>query len=215
MSIKLEFPANDKRAAKAFGRALLELCGASYELPGELAETVSNEQEPGPLPPPATNEQPDGVDHNGVPFNGEYCGKSKDPFYSNGPQAGQWKKRRGLEQSAYDAWYVDELAKLQGDTPAETEKEDVNTASAFGGPPQPPADNVNQSSGPDSFPPFIQWHSEQVNAGRVTNDTLNEAYEAVGIVMTDLFPPTPPEQIAVHIDKVVHYLVAAGAEPPQ
>ena len=58
----------------------------------------------------AADSSPDGVDHNGVEKNAEFCGNAASPFYGSGKRKGQWKKRQGVADEAYDEWYAEERA---------------------------------------------------------------------------------------------------------
>lgn len=231
MSIKIEFPAGDTRAAELFGSALLQYAGKAD---GCYVPATGGPSEPVEVDTPTAAEQTEQeqrqdardnpidqqTDTKGVPFNGDYCGVSKDPFYASGPRAGQWKKRRStaISEEAYDEWYAGELAKLQG---ADTDEQPpVNTAGAFAGasaggdtappPPPPVADNT-----PADVGTLLKWFAENKTAGRLQDNDLTEAYEAVGITFADMLPPTAPEQLKANIAKVVHFLVSRGAEAPQ
>jgi hypothetical protein len=53
-------------------------------------------------------------DKKGVAFDIKYCAQAADPFYGTGKQAGQWKKRKGVLEETYDAWYSTHLASVSG-----------------------------------------------------------------------------------------------------
>ena len=46
------------------------------------------------------------VDLHGVAFDQAYCARAEEPFYTTGPRSGQWKKKRGVDDAAYDKWYT-------------------------------------------------------------------------------------------------------------
>jgi hypothetical protein len=46
------------------------------------------------------------LDHNGVAKDPRYCGDWSDPFYPSGKHKGAWKKKRGVSESDYAAWYA-------------------------------------------------------------------------------------------------------------
>lgn len=245
--IKVEFPSDDLKAAQLFGTALLQYAG-SLEVPlfgtveqtsGQddgVAQQVAGDVErahpngTGEVPDDGPNDgQPDGaeeqVDTNGVPFNPEYCGKATEPFYNSGPQAGQWKKRRGLDQAEYDDWYAGQLAALKQFQSDDVEPEPANTAAAFA--PQPPADTpppppaTNSAYGaycqanskpPGEFGSLMLWISELQAAGKVSDDVMNEARDVAGVQMTDLFAPSTPDAIAKCIDKLAVYIESKAGQ---
>lgn len=234
--IKVEFPAGDVKAAELFGRALIQYAGAPlaelFVKPDEGDGALDRKDFPEPVAPapalqpepaataPEPNSDPQ-VDTNGVPFNPDYCGKATEPFYNSGPQAGQWKKRRGLDQADYDTWYAEQLAAAApGDT---SEPEPANTAAAFAPPPPadtppPPANSAYgaycQANGkpPGEFGSLMLWISELQTAGKVSDDVMNEARDVAGVQMTDLFAPSTPEAIARSIDKLAVYIESKAGQ---
>jgi len=230
-TIKIEFPAEDKVAAAAFSTALATIAGdqivavpavqehthqqeaeAEAETTGAPAPSLFDEQqeqeeEPGKSAASAGNDAP--RDTKGVPFDSNFCGQAKDPYYGSGKRAGQWKKRKGVDDAAYDTWYAKELAKLA--PPAgQQEEAPVNTAGAFAPPaaagtatpPPPAASNAPQDTGS-----FMGWVSEKQAAGSLTQEQVNAAWAEAGVEMGDLFNKAP-EEVAANIKKVYDVLVA-------
>lgn len=142
------------------------------------------------------------LDLNGVAFNGAYCGEAAEPFYTTGKMHGQWKKKRGVEQEDYDAWYA---AQLGDSAPAP----EVNTSAAFGAPAEPVA--KPETSVPTTTGEFMGWVSELQAAGRLTQEHVNQAYAANGLGINALFPPNTKEQIAANIAKLYEALSHVAA----
>lgn len=205
-TIKIEFPAEDKVAAAAFSTALATIAGDQIVAVPTVQE---HEEEPGKSAGPADAEtaQTTGTagndaprDIKGVPFDSNFCGQAKEPYYGSGTRVGQWKKRKGVSDADYDAWYAEELAKLA--PPAgQQEEAPVNTAGAFA-PAPPAASNVPQDTGS-----FMGWVSEKQAAGALTQDQVNSAWAEAGVEMGDLFNKAP-EEVAANIKKVYDVLVA-------
>lgn len=213
MAIKIEFPAGDTLAAWLFGNALINYSeqhdGALPELdyvkapepskpvaqpqpdeddtPDDLAQFIAG----GPVPEPA----PAGVDHNGVVKNPDYCGDSAEPFYASGKMAGQWKKKRGVDQDDYDAWYASELAAKTGDSEPD-DAAPADTSAAFAAPAPAP---VEADEVPSNCGEFMTWISEHQVAERLTAEDISAAYAEHGIGVTDLFPPNDDETIGARI----------------
>ena len=129
-------------------------------------------------------------DMNGVEVDGEYCGEAKDPFYGTGKRSGQWKKKRGVSDAAYDAWYAG--ARPEAEPAAEPEK--VDAAAAFA---NPIPDSVPTTAGD-----LMAWLSEEQAAGRLTPGVIADAYVTCGIALTDLFPPHSDADVAERCAKV-------------
>jgi len=209
-TIKIEFPANDLDAARVFADTLRQYAEALNKpvflghngLTGEDIYAGEPEENIGGNTPAPSGD----LDLKGVAFDPEYCGTAKDPFYGAGARQGQWKKRRGLSDDAYDEWYAAELGK-PGAGDAEAAQEPINTAGAFGAPASPsPAPAAPTETGE-----FMGWVSEKQAAGVLTQDQINQAWAAAGVDMGDLFGK-PPEVIAANIKKVYDILVVqAGA----
>lgn len=153
------------------------------------------------------------VDLHGVPFDSDYCGTSADaPFYSSGPNEGQWKKRRGVAPADYEGWYAAEKKRLAppatGSIFEETAPPAVDTAGAFGAPAAgglgettPPPTEIPTECGP-----FMGLVSEKIAAGAVTQAQVTDAYTACDLSVTDLFPPADPQLVASNIARLHHAL---------
>lgn len=116
------------------------------------------------------------VDEKGVPFNAEFCSKAAAPFYGSGKKKGQWKKRQGVDEQAYDDWYADALFS------------DSNlAANAFG----------NQQAAADEAAPqdagqLMKWVSEQQAAGNISQQQVTEAYTALQLPFDAVMNPAYP-----------------------
>lgn len=233
--IKIEFPAEDKVAAAAFSTALATIAGTvpavqehtdQQDAPGASTTAVDDseqehEEEPGKSAELAATEttQTTGTaeaaasagndaprDTKGVPFDSNFCGQAKDPYYGSGKRAGQWKKRKGVDDGAYDSWYAGQLAKI--DEFSDEEEQPVNTAGAFApatgaaSPPPPAASNAPQDTGS-----FMGWVSEKQASGALTQEQVNAAWTEAGVEIGDLFNKAP-EEVAANIKKVYDVLVA-------
>lgn len=150
------------------------------------------------LSAPSTSGAP--VDTKGVAFDANYCGQAKDPYYATGKRSGQWKKRKGVDDADYDAWYSSQL----GDSAPAPE---VNTSAAFGA----PAEQPEVTTAPTTTGEFMGWVSELQAAGRLTQEHVNQAYAANGLGINALFPPNTEEQIAANIAKLYEALSHVAA----
>ena len=178
--------------------------GPEYEGYAERAgENLDADRQP-IEPTPDTGRK---VDTKGVPFHSDFCGNAADPYYSTGKRAGQWKKRKGVTDSAYDFWYAGKLSELDEAREEREERgeddhanEQVNTAGAFGGgqrQEQPPA-----ASAPKDTGSFMAWVSEKQAAGLLTQEDIAGAYAAAGVQVTDLFPPNDAATVEARIFQV-------------
>jgi hypothetical protein len=237
MTIKIEFPSGDKLAAKAFGDALHRYAG---EVPAAVSGHVEATPKPAdhidhveptprqadhvePTPRQADHVEPKGedhvegaptvfggsdaskVDHKGVAFNDAYCANAADPFYGSGKRSGQWKKKRGVDDATYDGWYASQLD--AGAPAAETETQ-LDTAAAFGA---APATETAAAPAPATAGELLKWVSEQQAGGHLTADDISQAYTSAGLTVADLFPVTPPDQIAQNVAVLYGLLSGAGA----
>lgn len=210
-TIKIEFPAGDPAAAAAFAVALGILAGndkpdidfadfAEPEAPppGKPADTAA---EPETLEHSATTAEPSSstpVDTKGVVFNAQFCANAKDPYYGTGKRMGQWKKGKGVDEAAYDAWYNGELAKL---TAVPTEQTVINTASAFGAATRTPAGVPASSAAPVDVGSFMAWVSEKQAAGLLTQEQVNQGWTTAGVDFAGLFN-SPPDAMKAGIAKI-------------
>lgn len=137
------------------------------------------------------------VDEKGVPFNAELCGKAAIPFYGSGKKKGQWKKRQGVDEDAYDEWYAEALlgAKVEEEPEEEAATEttsDSNIAASLfanGGNQQTAAagEDVPQDAGQ-----LMKWVSEQQAAGNITQQQVTDAYTALQLPFDAVMNPAYP-----------------------
>lgn len=151
------------------------------------------------------------VDLNGVAFNAEFCSTAKDPFYKSGnKRAGQWKKRQGVEEAAYDTWYAASLdaAPTTASTPAIDTP--INTADAFGNATTTPQESA--APVPSDCGSFMGWVSAKQAAQLLTQEEIGAAYKQAGVEVMDLFPPNDISTVAGRVASLYNILVAkAGA----
>jgi hypothetical protein len=149
------------------------------------------------------------VDGEGVAFHAAFCGISAKPFYETGKTSGQWKKRRNVDQAAYDAWYAEQLAALGAAASVDTAP--VDTAGAFPTTDTPPTEPAHTHA-PTTCGDFMGWASKKQAAELLTQDDITTAYATAGLVITDLFPPNGDAVIAERVAVLYNALVAkAGA----
>lgn len=163
-------PTVDEQAAAAVGNA----------------GTVTQEQKAAAAP------VADNVDEKGVPFNPEFCGKAAIPFYGSGNKKGQWKKRQGVDEQAYDEWYASELlgARIEEEEePAavETTSDSNVAANAFGSQTATADENTPQDAGQ-----LMKWVSEQQAAGNITQQQVTDAYTALQLPFDAVMNPAYP-----------------------
>ena len=133
------------------------------------------------------------LDEKGVAFNAEFCSKAAVPFYGSGKKKGQWKKRQGVDEGAYDDWYADELfsGKIEDSSEQATETtSDSNVAAnTFG--------NNNQQAAADESAPqdagqLMKWVSEQQAAGNITQQQVTDAYTTLQLPFDAVMNPAYP-----------------------
>ena len=151
----------------------------------------------------------DNLDEKGVGFNPAFCSKAAVPFNQTGKKKGQWKRRQGVAEAAYDAWHAASLAAVVPGavTSAETTTEDVNTAAAF----TPAGQNTAPVTGGLTFTDagaFMSWLSEQQAANLLTSIDIDGAYPATQSEMADLFNPATSK---VTVEKLYAYLAPISA----
>lgn len=193
--LRIEFPAGNRELAYAIGSALKEYGsalngGVTYEpdkdegRPGsdgiEYPDDSGPERNEDVEPEAETTTGP--VDVNGVAFSHLYCAEAKEPFYSSGKHKGQWKKKRGVSDTAYDEWYGKAAGAAARQPASGGDDEPVNTAAAFGGESDPLITSAPTNSGE-----FMVWVSELQAGGHITQDDIGEAYHRAGLAVTDLF----------------------------
>lgn len=204
--LKIEFDASNKALAAAIGAALTQYGGggvvaeaAEQPAPAEKSltekvpdivestvtvrdadtgETVAEETIP------ATEENDGPVDEHGVPHNKKYCGPvdAAVPFYASGSNKGQWKKKRGVDESEYNEWYVSVMP-MEQDEPTEANTPPVNTGAAFGN----KQEAAPASNGPANSGELMAYISERQAGGTLDQATVTAAYNATGVTVNDLF----------------------------
>lgn len=232
MTIKIEIPAGDREALRAFGEAMVKLsvrlseaevlpfarhlhegeqsittAGPTRATVEERAEQATQNVDKVELRPsePLAQENTDAVgsvDGNGVAFDETYCGRAAEPFYTTGKRQGQWKKRKGVDDAAYDNWYASQLGgqasaadappTAQDDTP--TPPSLFDASAAFAAPQQAPAG----ASRPPlrSIGDLMAYTSELIAQGAVSEEQVSQAWAKVGVEIKDLMPPADHGRIA-------------------
>ena len=134
------------------------------------------------------------VDEHGTPHNPQYCVsvKSQKPFYASGANKGQWKKKPGVDENAYNEWYAATMP-LYGDEPKESAP--VDTASAFGGKTEQTAPAAGGDV-PQNAGDLMEYISERQAAGTLDQKLVTAAYGEVGVEINDLFGPKEAEAVA-------------------
>lgn len=138
----------------------------------------------------AASADPANLDEKGVAFNPDLCGKAAKPFYGSGKTKGQWKKRQGVDQTEYDAWYAAELAKVDGGNTSPAQETPVDTGAAFGGNPQTAAPERKTFTDAGQF---MGWIAEQQTAGLLTQHDIDSAYQMTNVAVQNLFNPAEAE----------------------
>lgn len=156
------------------------------------------------------------LDEKGVGFNEKVCGKAAKPFYGSGKTKGQWKRRGGVDQSVYNAWYSESLAAVSSTSTCVDNVTQIDTASAFqnGEVVNDGQNHQPQGAGGLTFADgglYLMWQSEQQAAELITNSDIDSAYAAVQCTVADLFDPS---KSANTIAAVYNYLsnIAAGEQ---
>ena len=177
----------------------------------------------------------DNLDEKGVGFNAAYCSQAKVPFNQTGKKKGQWKRRQGVAEEAYDAWHAASVlaapASIIGEERIDETADvtDINTAGAFTNGEQQintagafqNGEQINngqnhqpQEQGAKTFADageFMQWLSEQQAANLITSGDIDSAYAATSSSMGDLFDPSKAADAVV---AVYNFLapIAAGQQ---
>lgn len=160
------------------------------------------------------------ADNNGVLKNDAFCSTAAKPFYASGPRSGQWKKRQGVDDAAYDAWYAGELAKVQsaaagsGGTGGEPRSGGgsggtIDTSSAFGGDAAPAG---NTETVPHDSGTLMAWVAERQTAGLTSQTDVNTAWENCDLSMGDIFAPNTPEVIAENCSRIYYRICKLAGE---
>ncbi len=126
------------------------------------------------------------VDNHGVPFDADYCAKASDPYYKTGKNAGQWKKKKGVDQDEYDDWYASVRPKgIVGEERIDAANPEIDTTAAFSG--QQQQQTTANTGAPADAGTFMVWVSEMTTAGHFTQADVTAAYGVVGIGAADIF----------------------------
>ena len=226
--IKIEFPADRKDIALAIGKALTEI-GQGAVTPAAAVESHEHQHEAEEVPndtqPPATTSGSgdasanaaggENLDKKGVPFNGEFCGKAAQPFYGGSRKKGQWKKRHGVDEAAYDYWYSEALAAVEAKSRAAVEAAEPE--------PEPEPEHETTSDGniaasmfaaidaqhaaadentPRDAGQLMKWVSEQQAAGNITQQQVANAYTALQLpfdaIMNSAAYPVADNCVAIY-----------------
>ena len=129
---------------------------------------------------------PNNLDEKGVGKNPNFCSNAQIPFNQSGKKKGQWKKKQGVDEAAYDEWYASELANVST-AGAATNDTPVDTGAAFG-------NNQKQTpaAGGLTFTDagqFMAWVAEQQTAELLTQGDIDSAYQMTSTQVHDLFNP--------------------------
>ena len=214
--VKIEFPADRADIALAVGKALLSIAGAGNAQVDTPVETDAKPEHNGetdedteaacaaPREATAVSEAADErTDHKGAPFFAPMCAAAKEPFYSSGLRAGQWKKRKGVDETAYDQWHASAA------TAEPAPSSEVLTAAAFGPTAEvPTASHVT----PVDLGTLMTWISGKQVAGVLTQQDIDGAYTQLQLTITDLLPPTAPDAVRTNISNVHALLAAKGGD---
>lgn len=143
----------------------------------DTAAAFSNEKEP-------ANDGP--VDELGTPHEKKYCGPvdAAVPFYASGPNKGQWKRKRGVDESAYNEWYASAVP-IEGEDEPQGE-ETVDTSAAFGGQVKQETQPSNDGA-PATAGELMKYISERQAGGTLDQPTVTQAYTDTGVQLNDLF----------------------------
>lgn len=136
------------------------------------------------------------VDEKGVPFNGEFCGKATIPFYGSGKKKGQWKKRQGVDEDAYDEWYAEALlgAKVE-EEPEDTARTETTSDGNIAASMFAASDAQNATAGedvPQDAGQLMKWVSEQQAAGNITQQQVTDAYTVLQLPFDAVMNPAYP-----------------------
>lgn len=148
------------------------------------------------------------LDPKGVAFHSAFCGEAKEPFYASGKNKDQWKKKKGVDQPVYDAWYAEQLGALDAAFDDDTVPgPEINAAAAFGNTATPEinaaaafgntaAQQAPAADAPTDAPSLMLWISERQAAGELTQDDVNAAYTTTNLGMQDIFGDNPTPAVA-------------------
>lgn len=196
--IKVTIETDNEDLAARIGLALAGQSGAAAEVEPEEVKTVVPSVTPptgsgdgsagaGSAEPQATAQGGGEPDEKGVLFDADYCGKAAVPFYASGKREGQWKKRKGVTDEDYDAWYAGELAAVASADERAEKEEDVED-DAFDVAGAVANTNTAEDPAPTNMGELMNWVSKMQAAGRLTPDSMTQACTATGKTFSDIMP---------------------------
>lgn len=227
--IEIKFPADRNDIALAIGRALVEIAGGDATVTietqtvGDVSRSVEtrgaadyvqhfdNDEAAARRETHEEDEQHEAaadveLDEKGVPFNAEFCGKAAKPFYGSGKKKGQWKKRQGVDEDAYDEWYAGELlgaGVVEDEEPADDTP--IETASAFGG--QTAAEEQPSGDAPKDAGELMAWVAEMQAGGHLEATSVQTAYANAGVSPADLFNPATSDKAVADVYTILSNMV--------
>lgn len=228
--IEIKFPDDRNDIALAIGRALVEVAGGDTTVTietktvGDVSHTVEtrtagaadyvqhfDNDEAAAVEEAEQHEATADVelDEKGVPFNAEFCGKAAKPFYGSGKKKGQWKKRQGVDEDAYDEWYAGELLGAgitEGTDDEPADDTPIETASAFGGQAtggnEQPAGDTPKDAGE-----LMAWVAEMQAGGHLEATSVQTAYANAGVSPADLFNPATSTKAVADVYTILSNMV--------
>ena len=201
--IKIEFPADREDIALAIGKALTEI-GQGAVVGDELPPGAVEQHVAKPAPEDvareaaATEEQAADddvqVDEKGVTFNREFCSKAAIPFYGSGKKKGQWKKRQGVDEDAYDEWYAEALlaANIVEEEPEDTAQTETTSDGNIAASMFAASNTQTDEATPQDAGQLMKWVSEQQAAGNITQQQVTDAYTALQLPFDAVMNPACP-----------------------
>jgi hypothetical protein len=126
------------------------------------------------------------LDEKGVGKNPDFCSNAQIPFFQSGKKKGQWKKKQGVDEADYDAWYGAELANANPANQTAASGTPVDTGAAFGN--RSAAANASGETFANAGE-FMAWVAEQQAADRLTQADIDNAYQVTQVQVHDLFNP--------------------------
>ena len=160
------------------------------------------------------------VDLHGVPFDGHLCARAAVPFYASGPNSGQWKKRKGVDDGEYNKWYAGQLkhapAKLDTTASASPFAAPAQTQVAlqpFASPHHPSVFGQQQPqaaahNAPTNGSELMGWIAGEQAQGKITQEAITAAWVETGLQVGALFPTTPPPQVAANCAAIYRAILA-------
>lgn len=225
--IEIKFPSDRNDIALAIGRALVEIAGGDAAVTietktvGDVSHTietcgvVANAPADDNITTFEDAEHHEAtadvkVDEKGVPFNAEFCGVAAKPFYGSGKKKGQWKKKQGVDEDAYDEWYAGELLGAgivdEGDNDETADDTPIETAGAFGG--QTAAEEQPSGNTPKDAGELMAWVAEMQAGGHLAATAVQTAYANAGVSPADLFNPATSAKAVADVYTILSNMVS-------